>query len=392
MPPSEHQLRPLTVTEWLICVIAAIGFAFDILRAADAAAHRAAGAASSCSALPPSSPAINDWVGYLLLRSGGRRRHLRPARRLPDRPLRPPPRARLEHPAVRVLGVRGRLLDRRSRCCCSGAAARSSACAWSSWPPSRGWRSSSPTRSSARRCSATRRRSGRSAALMVTGAVLPGRAPTATSLPAVHGGHEAWRYTLMSGVIPAIPLIVIRPFLPESPTWRQKKAGGHAEAPEHRRALPARFCADDDRHDDHDGVQLRRGLRRDSADAAHRAGAGRGARRWRGPRRSRRSAPCSRSRRSAASRAGSLLAFLAVRIVSRRRLLRIFQVPGLILLPLVFAFAATSNLGCSSGASSSCGLADRRRSSASGATTCRASTRPTCAAPARASPRTSAAG
>ena len=42
-------------------------------------------------------------------------------------------------------------------------------------------------------------------------------------LPLVRGGHEAWRYTLMSGVIPAIPLIIIRPFLPESPTWRAKK-------------------------------------------------------------------------------------------------------------------------------------------------------------------------
>ena len=35
-------------------------------------------------------------------------------------------------------------------------------------------------------------------------------------------------------------------------------------------------------------------------------------------------------------RARFLLAFLAVRIVSRRRLLRIFQVPGLVLLPVVF--------------------------------------------------------
>src|SRR5215813_3039786 len=39
------------------------------------------------------------------------------------------------------------------------------------------------------------------------------------SLPAIFGAHEAWRYTLMSGVIPAIPLIIIRPFLPESPAW-----------------------------------------------------------------------------------------------------------------------------------------------------------------------------
>ena len=39
-----------------------------------------------------------------------------------------------------------------------------------------------------------------------------------------------------------------------------------------------------------------------------------------------------------------LLAFLAIRIVSRRRLLHLFQVPGLILLPIVFIFPATSNL------------------------------------------------
>src|SRR5204862_590854 len=51
------------------------------------------------------------------------------------------------------------------------------------------------------------------------------------SLPAVHGGHEAWRYTLMSGVIPAIPLIVIRPFLPESPAWQQKKIAGTLKRP-----------------------------------------------------------------------------------------------------------------------------------------------------------------
>src|SRR2546430_14592163 len=51
------------------------------------------------------------------------------------------------------------------------------------------------------------------------------------SLPAVHGGHEAWRYTLMSGVVPAIPLIVVRPFLPESPTWRQKKLAGTLKRP-----------------------------------------------------------------------------------------------------------------------------------------------------------------
>lgn len=51
------------------------------------------------------------------------------------------------------------------------------------------------------------------------------------SLPAIAGGHEAWRYTLISGVIPAIPLIVIRPFLPESPAWQEKKAAGTLRRP-----------------------------------------------------------------------------------------------------------------------------------------------------------------
>ncbi|MBS0261997.1 MAG: MFS transporter, partial [Planctomycetes bacterium] len=43
--------------------------------------------------------------------------------------------------------------------------------------------------------------------------------------------HEAWRYTLMSGLIPAIPLILIRPFLPESPVWAEKKSSGSLRRP-----------------------------------------------------------------------------------------------------------------------------------------------------------------
>jgi MFS family permease len=50
-------------------------------------------------------------------------------------------------------------------------------------------------------------------------------------LPAIHGGHDAWRYTLVSGVIPALPLILIRPFLPESPVWAEKKAAGTLKRP-----------------------------------------------------------------------------------------------------------------------------------------------------------------
>ncbi len=53
----------------------------------------------------------------------------------------------------------------------------------------------------------------------------------AASLPMIYGGHEAWRYMLMSGVIPALPLIIIRPFLPESPVWAEKKAAGKLKRP-----------------------------------------------------------------------------------------------------------------------------------------------------------------
>ena len=63
----------------------------------------------------------------------------------------------------------------------------------------------------------------------------------AESLPMVRGGHEAWRYTLISGVIPAIPLIIIRPFLPESPIWQQKKRAGTLRRPSFRALFTPEF-------------------------------------------------------------------------------------------------------------------------------------------------------
>jgi MFS family permease len=55
------------------------------------------------------------------------------------------------------------------------------------------------------------------------------------AVPAILGQiadpQAAWRYTLMSGLIPAIPLIVIRPFLPESPKWAAKKSAGTLRRP-----------------------------------------------------------------------------------------------------------------------------------------------------------------
>jgi MFS family permease len=41
----------------------------------------------------------------------------------------------------------------------------------------------------------------------------------------------AWRYTLITGLIPAIPILLLLPFLPESPVWKQKKAAGTLKRP-----------------------------------------------------------------------------------------------------------------------------------------------------------------
>ena len=66
--------------------------------------------------------------------------------------------------------------------------------------------------------------------LLVAGTVILA-AKLALSLPAINGGHEVWRYTLISGVIPAIPLMLIRPFLPESPVWQSKREAGTLKRP-----------------------------------------------------------------------------------------------------------------------------------------------------------------
>ncbi len=50
-------------------------------------------------------------------------------------------------------------------------------------------------------------------------------------LPAIHGGHEAWRYTILLGILPAIPLLLVRPFLPESPIWKKKREEGTLQRP-----------------------------------------------------------------------------------------------------------------------------------------------------------------
>jgi MFS family permease len=182
----------------------------------------------------------------------------------------------------------------------------------------------------------------------------------ATSLPAITllgfgeglaDPHAPWRYTLMSGVLPAIPLILIRPFLPESPAWQQKKAAGTLGRP----SIAALFAP-----------ELRRTTVVTTLMFAMAYGAAFGAIQQipqivpglpqvremvqgQPPPQAARITQETAASVTQAQEIGGLvgriiLAYLAVLIVSRRRLIRLFQIPGLVVMPIVFAWIATSSL------------------------------------------------
>ena len=164
------------------------------------------------------------------------------------------------------------------------------------------------------------------------------------ALPAIHGSHEPWRYTLISGLIPAIPLILIRPFLPESPEWARKKAEGTLKrpsileifAPQLRRttlvttlmfacAYGAAFGAIQHLPQIVPGLPELSGVPRPQVQATV--------------------ATVQQFQELGGLLGRFALAYLAVIVVSRQTLVRLFQVPGLVLVPLVFLFPATSDLG-----------------------------------------------
>jgi MFS family permease len=172
----------------------------------------------------------------------------------------------------------------------------------------------------------------------------------------------AWRYTLMSGLMPALPLIIIRPFLPESPEWQRKKDAGTLGRP----SLGAIFSP-----------ELRRTTIVTTLMVACTFGAAFGAIQHM-PRmvsglpevrqRVERAVAAldnpspieirettSAVTESVAADVASwqeiggivgrlLLAVLAAQIISRRRLIWVFLIPGLIVLPLTFGYAAVANL------------------------------------------------
>jgi MFS family permease len=178
--------------------------------------------------------------------------------------------------------------------------------------------------------------------LLVTGAYFLA-VTYADSLPEVQGGHAPWRYTLISGVLPALPLIFIRPFLPESPMWKERRDRGLLRRPSIRELFQPR---------------LRRTTVVTTLIFACSYGAAFGALQHVPrivPGLSEVSGLLPSDREKTVSNVqfyqeiGGLLgrfalAYLAIRIVSRRNLLRFFQIPGLIVLPLVFFLAPQMDL------------------------------------------------
>lgn len=163
------------------------------------------------------------------------------------------------------------------------------------------------------------------------------------SLPAIYGRHDAWRYTLISAVIPAIPLAIIRPFLPESPSWEEKRRQGTLKRPsiaelfkpQYRRttivtallfacAYGAAFGA----------IQQLPQIVPGLAEVAKLP-----------PGRQQEVVSGVQFMQEMGGLTGRVaLAALALIVVSRRRLLRIFQVPGLFIVPFVFFYPAIHDL------------------------------------------------
>ncbi len=338
--PQEAVPSRLTPLQWLICAIAALGFAFDsyellmlplIVRPA----------LIELLAVPPNSPAINDWVGIIFyapavaggifgLLGGyltdlfGRRRVLVYSILL----------YAFSALAAGFATSVGWLLFWR---CCTFVGVCVEFVAAVAWLAEL-----FPNPKQREKVIGYTQAFGSFGGFMVT--VAYGLAVTyGESLPLVQGGHQPWRYTLMSGVIPAIPLILIRPFLPESPAWREKKLAGTLKRPSFGELFQPQFRR----------TTIVTTIMMACAFAAAFGALQQMPRIVPGVAEVQGMGPVAREQAIAGvqlfQELGGLtgrlaLAYLAAVIISRRRLLHIFQVPGLILMPLIFLTVTTSSL------------------------------------------------
>ncbi len=178
--------------------------------------------------------------------------------------------------------------------------------------------------------------------LMVTGAYYLA-VTYGSRLPLVAGVHQAWRYALIFGIVPAVPLLVVRPFLPESRIWQEERSKGILRRPSLAELFQPAY---------------RKTTLLTTLMAACSFAAAYGA-----IHHIPRMVPhlpqvlhlAKPQQQQAVSRvhlfddlgnvAGRLLfAFLVVRISGQRRLLRCFLLPGLLVFPFMFLFAAKYDL------------------------------------------------
>jgi MFS family permease len=61
--------------------------------------------------------------------------------------------------------------------------------------------------------------------------VAHGNTLPALPLPEIFNAHAAWRYTLFTGLVPAILIAFLLPFVPESQIWREKRLAGTLKRP-----------------------------------------------------------------------------------------------------------------------------------------------------------------
>lgn len=227
---------------------------------------------------------------------------------------------------------------------------------------------------------------------LLFGITLPAMQLPAIELPAflsflgeIKNPHADWRYTLMSGLIPAIPLILIRPFLPESPAWQKKRESGTLRrpsvaelfSPALRRttivttlmftcSFAAAFGAiqqmpqivpglpevkaevakaTDEKLPEAKKAELRNQLQAaGKSEEEIKKALTTEARKIGGPIEQSSAAHATKIQEIGGLCGRFLLAVLILFIASRRALLRLFLVPGLIIMPVVFAWAGTTNL------------------------------------------------
>jgi MFS family permease len=178
--------------------------------------------------------------------------------------------------------------------------------------------------------------------LMVTGAYYLAVTYT-NSFPEIYGAHSAWRYTLISGLIPAIPLMIIRPFLPESPAWAKKKAEGTLKRPNFLALFQPQFARTT-------WVTMimfaaSYGAAFGAIQQMPRIVPGLSELAGMAPPAVQKVVSNVQLWQEVGGLVGRVaLAVLATMIVSRRLLIRIFQVPGLLILPFVFFTATTSSV------------------------------------------------